>query len=275
MACVSARAIQHPAHETFILLPHLIAVLKMSQVAVGGGAVGGEGGGKQIAGGAGGGEGGGKQIAGGAGGEEGGVTGGGGLMTPLDAPSSSSSADASTFSVLTLNVWFQNYYCELRMERVVSEVRRLQPDLLCLQEVNKKLLKLLDLPLRQLGYSTQSVLQNPYGEMLWFRLCRVTDVQLSQQPFHDSQQGRSLHLVRCVVAGRPLATATVHLESEAANSSVRFAQLGRSLQQLQDTGVPFLLAGDTNLNEKDDTILASDNSVMRGVNDGGPLMRVL
>ena len=261
MACVSARAIQHPAHETFILLPHLIAVLKMSQVAVGGGAVGGEGGGKQ--------------IAGGAGGEEGGVTGGGGLMTPLDAPSSSSSADTSTFSVLTLNVWFQNYYCELRMERVVSEVRRLQPDLLCLQEVNKKLLKLLDLPLRQLGYSTQSVLQNSYGEMLWFRLCRVTDVQLSQQPFHDSQQGRSLHLVRCVVAGRPLATATVHLESEAANSSVRFAQLGRSLQQLQDTGVPFLLAGDTNLNEKDDTILASDNSVMRGVNDGGPLMRVL
>ena len=214
-------------------------------------------------------------------------------MTTPDAPSSSSSATASTFSALTLNVWFQNYHCELRMELVVSEVRRLQPDLLCLQEVNTKLLKLLDPPLRELGYSTQSVLHYSYGEMLWWRVCRVTDVQLSQEPFHDSQQGRSLHLVRCVVGGRPLATATVHLESEAKNSSVRFAQLGRSLQQLRETGVPFLLAGDTNLNEKDDEILAGiererfvgeleevvapmdiakrerDTSIMNGVNDGG------
>ena len=214
-------------------------------------------------------------------------------MTTPDAPSSSSFATASTFSALTLNVWFQNYHCELRTELVVSEVRRLQPDLLCLQEVNTKLLKLLDPPLRELGYSTQSVLHYSYGEMLWWRVCRVTDVQLSQEPFHDSQQGRSLHLVRCVVGGRPLATATVHLESEAKNSSVRFAQLGRSLQQLRETGVPFLLAGDTNLNEKDDEILAGfkrerfvgdseevvapmdiakrerDTSIMNGVNDGG------
>ncbi len=229
----------------------------MDEVAVGGDAVGDEGRGKQ--------------IDGGAGEEEGGIIGGGGgeLLNTPDAPSSSSSAKASTFSALTLNVWFQNYHCELRMERAVSEVRRLQPDLLCLQEVNKKLLKLLDPPLRELGYDTQSVLQNSYGEMLWWRACRVTDVQLSQEPFHDSQQGRSLHLVRCVVSGRLLVTATVHLESEQKNSSVRFAQLGRSLQQLHGTGVPFLLAGDTNLNEKDDEIFALDTSMMNGVNDGG------
>ena len=182
---------------------------------------------------------------------------------------SSASASSSAFTVLTINVWFDDYHDNLRMRRVASEVRRLQPDFLCLQEVNAKLLSMLDPALRQLGYSTQSALLHSYGEMLWWRASSVTNVQLFQEPFHDSQQGRCVHVVQCVVRGRPLAAATVHLESEAQNSSVRLAQLGRSLQRLRRTNVPFLLAGDTNLGKKDDAILARDKTMMDGVHDGG------
>jgi len=157
------------------------------------------------------------------------------------------------------------------MRRVVFEVRRLQPDLLCLQEVTPQLLSLLEPPLRELGYCTRSVLQCAYGEMLWWRTASVSSAQLSQEAFHDSQQGRQLHVVRCVVRGRPLAAATVHLESEAHNSAVRLAQLARTLKQLQGMGMPFVLAGDTNLGKKDDAILSRDKTIMSGANDGGLL----
>jgi endonuclease/exonuclease/phosphatase family metal-dependent hydrolase len=165
-------------------------------------------------------------------------------------------------------VWFDDYHDSVRMSRVVSEVRRLQPDLLCLQEVNAKLLSMLDPQLRQLGYSTQSVLRYSYGEMLWWRSSSVSSVQLTQEPFHDSQQGRHMHVVRCVVRGTPLAAATVHLESEAQNSSVRLAQLERVLLRLQGMGTPFLLAGDTNLGKKDDAKLIGVKAITSSVNDG-------
>ena len=181
---------------------------------------------------------------------------------------SSANADPNTFTVLTLNVWFDDYHDRLRMSRVVSEVRRLLPDFLCLQEVTAKLLSLLDPLLRQLGYSTQSALRHSYGEMLWWRSSSVSHVQQMQEPFHDSQQGRHLHLVQCVVRGKQLAAATVHLESEARNSAVRLAQLERALGRLRGMGLPFLLAGDTNLGKKDDAILAKDKAKMHGVDDG-------
>jgi endonuclease/exonuclease/phosphatase family metal-dependent hydrolase len=157
------------------------------------------------------------------------------------------------------------------MRRVIFEVRRLQPDFLCLQEVTPQLLSLLEPLLIELGYRTQSVLRCTYGEMLWWRAASVSSVQLSQDAFQDSQQGRQLHVVRCVVRGRPLAAATVHLESEAQNCAVRLAQLGRTLQQLQGMGIPFVLAGDTNLGKKDDVMLSRNKTMMCGANDGAVL----
>ena len=186
-------------------------------------------------------------------------------------PSPSAIAPTNTFTVLTLNVWFDSYHDVLRMRRVIFEVRRLQPDFLCLQEVTPQLLSLLEPLLIELGYRTQSVLRCTYGEMLWWRAASVSSVQLSQDAFQDSQQGRQLHVVRCVVRGRPLAAATVHLESEAQNCAVRLAQLGRTLQQLQGMGIPFVLAGDTNLGKKDDVMLSRNKTMMSGANDGAVL----
>jgi endonuclease/exonuclease/phosphatase family metal-dependent hydrolase len=182
-----------------------------------------------------------------------------------------SAAPPSTFTILTLNLWFDSYHGSLRMRRVALEVRRLQPDILCLQEVTPQLLSLLEPPLRELGYCTRSLLLASYGEMLWWRAASVSSVQLSQDAFHDSQQGRQLHVARCMVRGRPLAVATVHLESEAHNSAVRLAQLGRTLRQLQGIGMPFVLAGDTNLGKKDDAVLSRDKTIMGGASDGGVL----
>jgi hypothetical protein len=70
-------------------------------------------------------------------------------------------------------VWFDDYYNSLRIGRVASEVRRLEPHLLCLQEVNAKLLLMQDPQLRQLGYCTQSVLRYAHGKMLWWRSLSV------------------------------------------------------------------------------------------------------
>jgi len=183
-------------------------------------------------------------------------------------PSLSATEHTSTFSVLTLNVWFDDYHDNLRMGQISSEVRRLLPDFLCLQEVTAKLLTMLGPLLHQMGYCTQSVLRFSYGEMLWWRQSSVGHVQLTQEAFQDSQQGRHLHLVRCVIRGKPLAVATVHLESEAKNSSVRLAQLKRTLEQLQGTGMPFLLAGDTNMGKNDDKMISGDKKMMKDVNDG-------
>jgi endonuclease/exonuclease/phosphatase family metal-dependent hydrolase len=180
----------------------------------------------------------------------------------------SATAQSNAFSVLTLNVWFEDYHDNLRMGQISTEVRRLLPDFLCLQEMTAKLLTMLGPLLHQLGYCTRSVLCFSYGEMLWWRQTSVGQVQLTQEAFQDSQQGRHLHLVRCVIRGKPLAVATVHFESEAKNSSVRLAQLRRTLEQLQSTGMPFLLAGDTNLGKKDDKMITGDKKMMKDVDDG-------
>ncbi len=188
--------------------------------------------------------------------------------TTASTSTSDAGSDHNTFTVLTLNLWFDEYHDRLRMSRVAREVRLLLPDFLCLQEVTPKLLSMLDPLLRQLGYSTQSTLRYAYGEMLWWRCARVSYVQLTQEPFHDSQQGRHLHVAQCVVCGHRLAAATVHLESEARNSAVRLAQLGRALGHLRSIGIPFVLAGDTNLGKKDDAVLGRDKAKLQGASDG-------
>jgi hypothetical protein len=104
--------------------------------------------------------------------------------------------------------------------------------------------------------------------MLWWRRARVSHVQLTQEPFRNSQQGRHVHIIQCVVAGSTLAVATVHLESEARNSAARLAQLELALGQLKGLGMPYVLAGDTNLGKKDDAILARDKAKMQGASDG-------
>jgi len=105
------------------------------------------------------------------------------------------------------------------------------------------------------------------GEMLWWRQSSVGHVQLTQEAFQDSQQGRHLHLaVR--YPRRPLAVATVHLESEAKTPPCVLRNSRRTLEQLQGTGMPFLLAGDTNIGKNDDKMISGDKKMLKDVNDG-------
>jgi endonuclease/exonuclease/phosphatase family metal-dependent hydrolase len=164
-------------------------------------------------------------------------------------------------------VWFDSYYDHLRMRHIASEVRRLQPDFICLQEVNAQLLLMLGPLLEQLGYCTQSALRHSYGEMLWWRTSTICCVLFMQEAFQDSMQGRQLHIMRCLIRGEPFAIATVHLESESKNSSTRLKQLGVALQRLRGLAVPFILAGDTNFGKKDDAMISADK-IMAGVVDG-------
>jgi endonuclease/exonuclease/phosphatase family metal-dependent hydrolase len=173
--------------------------------------------------------------------------------TNLCATSLSSSARSTApgFTVMSINVWFETVEDRIRMESIADTVRAKIPDFLCLQEITDDLLMLLRPLLTAAGYSTSSSLQSrAYGEMLWWRQSTVCCARAQQRPF-ESAMGRQLHRIDATVRGRQVAVFTSHLESLAANSTLRKKQLAQALLELSAGGMPAVFAGDTNLGARD------------------------
>lgn len=175
-------------------------------------------------------------------------------------------ATMSTLSVLTWNIWFDRHEWSHRMEFILAEINRLQPDFVCLQEVIPKFENLL-LNSEAAKYYTISPFYNVhnsgYGVIMLAKKAYECQFNFVEFP---TNMGRMLLIGSTIVAGRSLAVATAHFES-LDNHPLRQEQLKIAARSLAnyDTAI---LTGDFNFcsyrNYKADT-LPLDNDCLQQI----------
>jgi endonuclease/exonuclease/phosphatase family metal-dependent hydrolase len=162
------------------------------------------------------------------------------------------------FTILTLNVWFEECNNSLRMAHIADNIGKLRPHFVGLQEVTTQLLALLHPLLLHHGYVRVGNLSGrPYGELVYARTEVVTIVERQEIQFQvqfggpGSNMCRQLTLVRVTIQGQPLVFATAHLESLKESKALRLAQLAFTFRALDRMNQAWVFAGDTNISKSD------------------------
>lgn len=146
----------------------------------------------------------------------------------------------------------------------MNELRQLQPDVICLQEVTKQILRFItdhpivrDYKVLYDHYSTES-----YGEIYLVRRdCPITGFY--SIPFRESNMGRRIYVVDTIIHRKRVRVINVHLESEFSGhpNGIKAQQLEQLLKFAWGAHEPFktvIIAGDTNLTDRDDQSWAAD-----------------
>lgn len=133
--------------------------------------------------------------------------------------------NCSELTVVTFNVWFDNYYALERCEALLEIIRQCDADVICLQETKTRYLNfILQQPWVQESYYvsdfTGKTIQ-PYGVLLLSRL-PITQLRLHRLP---SIMERKLLVAGFEINGQTVEIATVHLESMKTFASTRKQQL--------------------------------------------------
>ncbi|MBF6023743.1 endonuclease/exonuclease/phosphatase family protein [Lysobacter niastensis] len=171
-------------------------------------------------------------------------------MAPGDAESPSRDADA--LDIVTLNLWHDQGDWPRRQPLIVDTLRRLQPDVIVLQEV----LQDTGLPnqagelARQLGYQWHFVSVDPPGRTRRYGNAILARKLLAhgEQPLRPADDYRIAGWVRAEIHGRPLNVYAVHLNFSDATGATRAQQISDLLAFVDATrgDAPAVIAGDFN-----------------------------
>ncbi len=143
--------------------------------------------------------------------------------------------------VVTWNVWFGEWNAARRQEALWAELARLEPDVICLQEMTQEHLDRPELHARRFGGEWISDAHiNGYDVIT---LARVP-VRRSERLPLVSVMGRNLLVTRLDI-DPPLTVATVHLESTAPMTEYRVRQLN-DINSFLAAEPDVLLVGDMN-----------------------------
>ncbi len=165
-------------------------------------------------------------------------------------------APADTFSLLTLNIWHNRGDWEARLPLLTREVRRLDPDVIVLQEVlqNDTLPNQAYTIARALGYEHVFMTSadpedapKRYGNAILARVPFDTTAQRLLEPLTDY---RNAGYARLTLGTQPVRIYVTHLHHEMTprGSGIRAMQMVDMLSFIEatDDGTPFLVAGDFN-----------------------------
>ena len=158
---------------------------------------------------------------------------------------SGSPTDLAELTLVTFNVWFDDYYALERCEALLEIVRQCDADIICLQEIKTRYLNfILQQPWVQKGYQvsdfTGRTIQ-PYGVLLLSRL-PITQLRLHRLP---SMMARKLLVTGFELNRQTVEIATVHLESMKAFAPSRKRQLSLIFPALAESQ-HVMLMGDFN-----------------------------
>jgi len=175
-------------------------------------------------------------------------------LAAVAGPSSSARPAApETFTVITLNLWHDQSEWPKRMARILREVRALDPDVLCLQEVLQhatlpnQALALAD----SLGYQAHFISVDPqsapkrYGNAILTRHPVLERGGKSLEPMNDY---RVVAHLRIDLHGRPFDIYDTHLHHTHEGGAIRATQIRDLVAYIDSTRGKgaYLLAGDFN-----------------------------
>ena len=174
-----------------------------------------------------------------------------GLGLVLCLPPAATAAD--TLTVVTLNLWHDQRDWPKRLERIVSELRTIRPDVLCLQEVlqNPKLPNQAETLGDRLGCHVQfASVDGPespkrYGNAVLTPHRVLTGGSRNLEPVDDY---RAVAHVRFEWRGRVIDAYSTHLHHTAQGWAIRATQIRHLLAYVDSTRGkgPVVLAGDFN-----------------------------
>jgi len=164
------------------------------------------------------------------------------------------------YTIMSFNICFNTASnIAERMLVLFSEIERLLPDIVCLQEMTQEAVEVLHPLLTTLHYITHAQLasSSKIGVVLYIRKSTFHILQYDQMPFlhnDSSLHERHLHIVHveCAKTGTRILCATAHLETGAKAQDKRRRQFEHAIKTLrtlcqEQQNVGFVFAGDTNL----------------------------
>lgn len=178
-------------------------------------------------------------------------------MSKTGPPPSDPKADVTqtTLSVLTMNVWNNDYYLEDRMDYVGDLIADMTPDIVCLQEVPYDQVNTLVQHLQNEEYEVyESTVRRQHGELI---ASKLPIYHFRFLPFRESPDRRGVNIAEIdLPGGESIFVVTTQLESpdnrtyngnyQDENASLRRDQL-KDLFHLFRSNSRVLFAGDTNL----------------------------
>ncbi|KQZ57555.1 hypothetical protein ASD53_07950 [Lysobacter sp. Root559] len=163
---------------------------------------------------------------------------------------------ASMLSVVTLNLWHDKGDWPARQRQIVAELRRLQPDVIALQEVlqHENLPNQAQTLADALGYRAYFVSVDAadaprrYGNAI---LSRRPLLALDWKPLQPADDYRTVAHARIAVDGRTVNLYATHLHYKPEGGAIRKRQIDDLLAYIDASadGAPSLVAGDFNAPE--------------------------
>lgn len=168
-------------------------------------------------------------------------------------PGATRAATNDTLTVVTLNLWHDQHDWPKRLERIVRELRRIRPDVLCLQEVlqNPSLRNQAETLGDSLGCAVQfASVDGPerpkrYGNAVLTPHRVIAGGSRNLEPADDY---RAVAHVRFEWRGRTIDAYSTHLHHTAEGGAIRTTQIRHLLAYVDSTrgDGPVVLAGDFN-----------------------------
>jgi endonuclease/exonuclease/phosphatase family metal-dependent hydrolase len=171
----------------------------------------------------------------------------------LGLPTTASTAPADTLTVVTLNVWHDSHEWPRRLPVIVDELRRLRPDVLCLQEVlqNPELRNQAETLGDSLGCEVRFASVDPPGAAKRYGNAILTPhriVAAGARNLEPADDYRAVAHARIAWRGREVDAYSTHLHHTREGGAIRAQQVRHLLAFVDSTrgDGPVVIAGDFN-----------------------------
>jgi endonuclease/exonuclease/phosphatase family metal-dependent hydrolase len=168
-------------------------------------------------------------------------------------PAAASAAANDTLTVVTLNVWHDSHEWPRRLPVILAELRRLQPDVLCLQEVlqNPNLRNQAETLADSLGCQVRFASVDPPGAPKRYGNAILTPhpiVAGGARNLEPADDYRAVAHARIAWRGREVDAYSTHLHHTREGGAIRATQIRHLLAFVDSTrgDGPVVLAGDFN-----------------------------
>lgn len=169
------------------------------------------------------------------------------------APADTRAMSADTLTVVTLNLWHDQHDWPKRLARIVTELRELRPDVLCLQEClqNPNLRNQAESLADSLGCSPQFASVDPAGAPKRYGNAVLTPHKVlasAERNLAPADDYRAVAHVRFAWRGREVDAYSTHLHHTPEGGAIRTTQIRHLLAWVDSTrgNGPIVLAGDFN-----------------------------
>lgn len=156
--------------------------------------------------------------------------------------------DRDELTVVTFNIWFDDYYAEQRYQAIAELLRERRPDVIVLQEVTSAALEVfIDQPWVRDEYLSASAVGGDTGNYGMLMLSRVPAVRAAYSRL-PTRQSRGFLEAELAVNGARQTVCCVHLDSGKSSARLRAWQLRRIFRSQKKTEDAVLL-GDFNMRD--------------------------